>query len=87
MLQGLVEANPLTNDGGQLSGKVVVTRDTECSEPCDLEVGQCDERGKCVCNEGRKGTNCSKGKFLELLFQTKPHIFLVCVCVCVCVCS
>ena len=63
LLQGLVVATPLTNDGGKLSQRMVgeaVAGDTECSEPCDAEGGKCVE-GECVCNEGRTGVDCSKG--------------------------
>ena len=62
MLQGLVVANPLTNDGGKLSQRMAgeaEAGDTECIEPCDAEGGKCVE-GKCVCNEGRTGVDCSK---------------------------
>ena len=58
-------ANPLSNDGISLSKRMkiaaLVPRETEC-EPCDPEGGVCDSNGICVCNKGRTGADCSRGK-------------------------
>ena len=48
--------------------------DIKCSVPCDTEGGKCEDGGMCVCNVGRTGSDCSKGKLC--IYNYRQDVFL-----------
>lgn len=70
------------------NGPSCENQNLDCQSTC--QHGKCNEKKKCICNDGWMGINCDVFSFLIFALTTSGIFIyfsiLLCVCLCICIC-